>query len=67
MTRTVDHTPAPAREVERVEMTDKQRRARRNRSIALAVVLFALVGLFYAITISKLGVNLLGLDAMRDL
>ena len=62
----IDHTPLPAREVERVRITDKQRRARRNRSIALAIVLTALVVLFYVATLSKLGVNLVGLDAMRD-
>ena len=62
-----DHTPLPAREVERVRMTERQRRARRNRSIALAIVLFALVVLFYVATLDKLGLNLVGVDAGRDL
>lgn len=35
--------------------TDEQRRRQRGRSIAIAVVLAALVALFYAVTIVKLG------------
>ena len=63
----IDHTPLPAPAVERIALTDRQRRARRNRSIALAVVLVALVTLFYVATLSKLGMNLVGVDAIRDL
>ena len=67
MSGRTEHTPLPAREVETVGLTDKQRRARRNRSIALAVVLFALVALFYGATLAKLGANLVSVDAIRDL
>ena len=63
----IDHTPLPAQAVERVALTDKQRRSRRTRSVALAVVLIALVALFYVATLSKLGMNLVGVDAIRDL
>jgi hypothetical protein len=42
-----------------VVLTDEQRRRRRARSIAIALVLAALVLLFYAITIVKLGPNVL--------
>ena len=38
---------------ERVELTDEQKRSRRSRSIALAVVLGALVVLFYIVTLVK--------------
>jgi hypothetical protein len=38
-------------------LTDAEKRQRRTRSIALAVVLGALVLLFYAVTIAKLGAN----------
>jgi hypothetical protein len=38
---------------ERIVLTDAQKRSRRARSIALALVLGALVLLFYAITIVK--------------
>jgi hypothetical protein len=36
---------------------DEQRRRRRAKNIALALVLFALVVLFYVITMVKLGGN----------
>ena len=42
-----------------VSLTAEQLRRRRSRSIALAVVLGALVALFYAVTVAKLGVNVL--------
>ena len=42
-----DFTPAP--------LTPEQTRARRSRNIAIAVTLFALVALFFAVTIVRLG------------
>lgn len=36
-----------------IVLTEEQKRKRRNRSVALAVVLAALVVLFYAITLVK--------------
>ena len=38
---------------ERIELTEEQKRSRRSRSIALALVLGALVVLFYVITLVK--------------
>jgi hypothetical protein len=38
---------------ERVELTEEQKRSRRSRSIALALVLGALVVLFYLVTLVK--------------
>jgi len=38
---------------ERIELTEEQKRSRRSRSIALALVLGALVILFYVITLVK--------------
>jgi hypothetical protein len=38
---------------ERVELTDEQKRSRRSRSIALALILGAVVVLFYVITLVK--------------
>ncbi|WP_165814628.1 hypothetical protein [Labrenzia sp. 011] len=38
-----------------ITLTDEQKRKRRARSIAIAVVLGALVVLFYVVTIVKLG------------
>ena len=38
---------------ERVELTEEQKRSRRSRSIALALVLGALVVLFYVVTLVK--------------
>jgi hypothetical protein len=38
---------------ERVELTEEQKRSRRSRSVAIAVVLGVLVVLFYAITLVK--------------
>jgi t-SNARE complex subunit (syntaxin) len=45
-------------EDDRIEMTEAQKKARRSRSIALGVVLAALVVLFYVITVVKLGPGL---------
>jgi hypothetical protein len=44
---------------EGIHLTEEQRRRRRARSIAIALVLAALVALFYAVTIAKLGSNVL--------
>jgi hypothetical protein len=38
-----------------IRLTEEQRRRRRARSIAIAVALAVLVGLFYALTLVKLG------------
>jgi hypothetical protein len=40
-------------EPERVELTEEQKRSRRARSIALALILGALVILFYVVTLVK--------------
>ena len=45
---------------EGIELTPEQKKRRRARSIAIAVVLAALVVLFYAVTIAKMSVNLEG-------
>ncbi len=41
--------------IERIELTEKQKKARRNRSIAIGFVLALLVVLFYVVTIVKIG------------
>jgi hypothetical protein len=38
---------------EQIELTEEQKRSRRSRSIALALVLGALVILFYVVTLVK--------------
>ncbi|MBX9773128.1 MAG: CoxF protein [Xanthobacteraceae bacterium] len=38
---------------ERVELTEEQKRSRRSRSIALALILGAVVVLFYFVTLVK--------------
>jgi hypothetical protein len=40
--------------VETIELTERQKRSRRNRNVALGVVLGALVIIFYAITIIRM-------------
>jgi type IV secretory pathway component VirB8 len=40
--------------IEKIDLTDAQRKSRRNRNVAIAVALFALVILFYAVTIIKM-------------
>jgi len=40
--------------VETIELTEPQKRSRRNRNVALGVVLGALVIIFYAITIIRM-------------
>jgi hypothetical protein len=42
-----------------IVLTEEQKRRRRARSIAIALVLGALVALFYAVTIVKLGPGVL--------
>jgi hypothetical protein len=42
-----------------IMLTDEQKRRRRARSIAIALALGALVALFYAVTIVKLGPGVL--------
>ncbi|MFS8145405.1 protoheme IX farnesyltransferase [Rhizobium sp. R635] len=43
-----------------VKLTEKQMKSRRNRNIALGLVLAGLVVLFYAITIVKMGGGMAG-------
>lgn len=38
-----------------VELTEAQKKARRSRSVALGIVLAALVIIFYVVTIVKIG------------
>ena len=40
-------------EPEGIVLTEQQKRSRRQRSIAIAVILFALVGLFFAVTLVR--------------
>jgi hypothetical protein len=40
--------------VDKIDLTEAQRKSRRNRNIAIGVVLAALVVLFYAVTIIKM-------------
>lgn len=40
--------------MEKITLTDAQKRSRRNRNIALGIVLAALVVIFYAITIVRM-------------
>ena len=53
--------------IQTVQLTPEQARARRNRSIVLALVLGAMAILFFVATLDKLGGNLVGVDAIRDL
>ena len=57
----------PAKPVPTVALTEAQLRARRQRSIALGIVLGILAILFFVATLDKLGANLVGVDAIRDL
>lgn len=41
--------------IDTVKVTDKQKKSRRNRNIALGLVLAGLVVLFYIITLVKIG------------
>jgi hypothetical protein len=40
--------------VDKIDLTEAQRKSRRNRNVAIAVALGALVVLFYAVTIIKM-------------
>jgi cell division septal protein FtsQ len=40
---------------ERVTLTEREQRARRQRSIAIGVFLVVLVAVFYVVTIAKMG------------
>ncbi|GHE47384.1 hypothetical protein GCM10019059_02580 [Camelimonas fluminis] len=42
-----------------VELTPQQKKMRRTRNIAIAVALAAFVAIIYAVTVAKLGVNVL--------
>lgn len=42
-----------------IELTEAQQKARRKRSIALAICLAAFVVIFYAVTVIKLGPDVL--------
>ena len=46
--------------LELVMLTDRQQKARRNRSVAIGVALAVLVVIFYVATIVKFGHNLAG-------
>ncbi|WP_081609712.1 hypothetical protein [Mesorhizobium sp. STM 4661] len=46
--------------LELVSLTERQHKARRNRSVAIGVALAVLVVIFYAATIVKFGHNLAG-------
>ncbi len=46
--------------METVNLTENQRKARRNRNIALGAVLLGLVVLFYIITLVKLAGGMAG-------
>jgi hypothetical protein len=48
-------------------LTEAEKRTRRMRSIALALALGALVILFYAVTIAKLGANAISSDGSGTL
>ena len=45
--------------IEGVRLTPEQHRRRKARSVAIAIVLAIVVGLFYAVTVAKLGANVL--------
>lgn len=45
--------------MDQLELTEQQKKARRSRSVALAIVLAVLVLLFYAVTIVKIGPEIL--------
>jgi hypothetical protein len=40
--------------MEKIELTEPQKKSRRNRNVALGIVLALLVVMFYAITIIKM-------------
>jgi len=46
-------------EEKQIELTDKQKKARRARNIAIAMLLVALVVTFYLVTVFKFGPSVL--------
>lgn len=54
----MEHTNLPDKEPG-IVLTPEQQKRRRTRSIAIALTLAALVVLFYAITVVKMGGNVL--------
>lgn len=46
--------------METVDLTDRQKKARRGRNIALGAVLLGLVVLFYIVTLVKFGGGMAG-------
>ena len=54
-----DAEPGKGKALERITLTPEQLRARRRRSIAIALAIGAFAVLFYIITISKLGLAVL--------
>ncbi len=52
-------TEGPTDHLEGVTLTEAQKHRRRARSIAIALALGAFVALFYAVTIVKIGSNLM--------
>ena len=53
------NSDAPQDRDQPVTLTDAQKRQRRARSVAIALALGALAALFYAVTIVKLGSNVM--------
>ena len=49
---------------ERIMLTDEQVKRRRQRSIAIALILAALVAIFYGVTVVKLGPEALNRPTM---
>jgi nitrate reductase NapE component len=41
--------------IETVKLSEAQKKSRRNRNVALGLVLFGLVALFYLVTLAKVG------------
>lgn len=52
-------TMADKSEQEFVTMTEQQKKARRNRSVAIGLALAALVIIFYVVTLVKFGPSIL--------
>ncbi len=49
----------PEEKLDLVTLTDRQKKARRNRSVAIGLALGALVIIFYVATIAKFGPSIL--------
>ncbi|KQZ12855.1 MULTISPECIES: hypothetical protein [unclassified Mesorhizobium] len=49
----------PEEKLELVTLTDRQKKARRNRSVAIGLALGVLVIIFYVATIAKFGPSIL--------